>query len=140
MTTDTKALIEQLERRLQSEASMRNSAYDRFGMDNTPENVDPDVWKAAQTLRDLTAEVARLKALGDGLRSQIDQLADYIVNEVKANQARAKALGDGLAGYTVHEGDCELSQWAFTVDCDTSAPPCTCGLSAALTAWEKKDD
>lgn len=47
-------IIEQLRKRNRDEASRRNSAYDYFGMDNTPESVDPTAWAAADLLEALT--------------------------------------------------------------------------------------
>lgn len=49
-------------RKTQSEADRRNSAYDHFGMDNTPEKVDPLGAKMA-------AELRRLHALTQGTPS-----------------------------------------------------------------------
>lgn len=43
-------LVRRLEKRLQDEADRRNSAYDRFGMDNTPMSVDPDLCALLQVV------------------------------------------------------------------------------------------
>ncbi len=50
-------------RKTQSEAGRRNSAYDHYGMDNTPENVDPLGAKMATELRRLHADAERYRYL-----------------------------------------------------------------------------
>lgn len=44
------SLRERLEQRLVKEAARRNSAYDYYGMDNTPQSVDPDVYATLAVL------------------------------------------------------------------------------------------
>lgn len=70
-TPDIAGLIERLNERLRKEAARQNSAYDRYGMDNTPQSVDPDVWQAAAALQSLQQDnekleqALRLKIWGD---------------------------------------------------------------------------
>lgn len=45
-----KNLIARLRDRLDKEVARRNSAYDLYGMDNTPQNVDPDLYAAIAAL------------------------------------------------------------------------------------------
>lgn len=56
-------LADQLYSRAKNEASRRNSAYDVFGMDNTPENTHPLETAAAAELRRLYAQAAQDEAL-----------------------------------------------------------------------------
>ena len=61
--TDRLALAEQIERlrkRLEAEASRRNSAYDHYGMGNTPRSVDPDVFDLIERLSATDTEAMRL--------------------------------------------------------------------------------
>lgn len=51
--TNTEALAAEWQKKATAEASRRNSAYDHYGMDNTPENVDPLGAKMAAELRRL---------------------------------------------------------------------------------------
>lgn len=51
MVIDIKNLILSLEHRLKTEASRRNSSYDYYGMDNTQESVDPNVYLAILALK-----------------------------------------------------------------------------------------
>lgn len=93
MTIDPKALIERLFAEIEH-GDEAHRAWLREALQNSP------------ALRDLTAEVARLKA-----------------------------LGDGLVGYTQHRWPCMKSPPSGGIP----ANECTCGLSAAFAAWEKKD-
>jgi hypothetical protein len=43
-------MVERLMQRLKREAANRNSAYDRFGMDNTPQSVDPELFALLDAL------------------------------------------------------------------------------------------
>ena len=65
MSTDTKtkiqqalALLDQEYESLQAEASRRNSAYDHFGWDNTPEKLNGNVCRARQLLQEALQETA----------------------------------------------------------------------------------
>ena len=68
-------LADQLYSRAKNEASRRNSAYDVFGMDNTPENTHPLETAAAAELRRLHAKAAQDEAL---LRQALDALAYWL--------------------------------------------------------------
>ena len=67
-------LADQLYSRAKKEASRRNSAYDVFGMDNTPENTHPLETAAAAELRRLHVESERDEAL---LRQALEALEVY---------------------------------------------------------------
>lgn len=47
------ALAEKIEEAAVAEASRMNSAYDYYGMNNTPESVDPEGMRAAAILREV---------------------------------------------------------------------------------------
>ena len=64
-------LADQLYSRAKNEASRRNSAYDVFGMDNTPENTHPLETAAAAELRRLHAQATQDEAL---LRQALEAL------------------------------------------------------------------
>lgn len=78
MPNEPDDLIERLRERNRQEASRRNSAYDHFGMDNTPQNTDPDVWEAANQLEAYKAEI---EALREGLRL-FDHAAHPVATEI----------------------------------------------------------
>lgn len=59
-TTKAEQLAAEWQKRATADASRRNSAYDYFGMDNTPESVDPLGAKMAAELRRLAAVEAEL--------------------------------------------------------------------------------
>ena len=61
-------LADEWRRKTQNEAGRRNSACDHYGMDNTPENVDPLGAKMAAELRRLSAENELLGSAADKLR------------------------------------------------------------------------
>lgn len=46
-------IAEQLYKQLQTEASDKNGAYDWYGLDNTPQSVDPIAFEAVRLLRNL---------------------------------------------------------------------------------------
>lgn len=69
MTTDTKALIDRL---------MKGCDCEKCKLDAC---CCPEMEQAAQALRDLTAEVARLKALGDGLAVALGVIQANAMNE-----------------------------------------------------------
>jgi hypothetical protein len=58
--------VERVWKRLRDEASRRNSAYDRFDMDNTPQSVDPDVFIILQSLSVEEEVIARALCEHDG--------------------------------------------------------------------------
>ena len=62
-TTKAEQLAAEWQKRATADASRRNSAYDYFGMDNTPESVDPLGAKMAAELRRLSAVEAERDAL-----------------------------------------------------------------------------
>lgn len=67
-------LADQLYSRAKNEASRRNSAYDVFGMDNTPENTHPLETAAAAELRRLHAQATQDEALlSQALEALLDQ-------------------------------------------------------------------
>lgn len=65
MTTNP-SLVERLRARLQNEAAWRNSAYDRYGMENTPQSVDPDVFAAANRIEHLESLLRKIISEGQG--------------------------------------------------------------------------
>lgn len=87
-------------RKTQSEADRRNSAYDHYGMGNTPENVDP-------LGAEMVAELRRLHAQRDALLEALKELTPSIchvsiVPEEKCAQcgriARARAAIKAVEG------------------------------------------
>lgn len=60
--TEALRLADEWQRKTQREADRQNSAYDHYGMGNTPETVDPLGAKMAAELRRLHAQVAALTA------------------------------------------------------------------------------
>lgn len=48
MADGASAIARRVQKQLKDEADRRNSAYDRYGMNNTPESVNPDVWKLTE--------------------------------------------------------------------------------------------
>lgn len=69
MTTQPEALrlADEWLRKTRSEADRRSSAYDHYGMGNTPENVDPLGAKMVAELRRLHLENERLQERRDAL-------------------------------------------------------------------------
>jgi len=63
--SDDKALIARLQSRLEREASRRNSAYDYFGMDNTPQSVDADMFALLERFTALAAPASAQEAPAD---------------------------------------------------------------------------
>lgn len=119
-------LIARLRIRCKREAEERNQAYDRYGWDNKPETVDPDVWKAADMLAALATpspeaagsaeapvaagEVNReLEKIADWWEPHwrgagITPTADWLIKEIKAHAeasfeavTAAQAKGDARA-------------------------------------------
>lgn len=76
-----------LRARLQKEADRRNSAYDYYGMDNTPQTVDADLFALLEMIRltdheaamaALRAEVERLRADAERCRHALALAVDHI--------------------------------------------------------------
>ena len=76
-------LADEWQRKTQREADRQNSAYDRYGMGNTPETVDPLGSKMVAELRTQRARITELE-------SQLAQRFDA------ADTATASAQGDAL--------------------------------------------
>lgn len=81
--TDTKQpealrLADEWQRKTQREADRQNSAYDYYGMGNTPETVDPLGAKMAAELRRLHAENTTLQQGYDAARLEIESLHAHI--------------------------------------------------------------
>lgn len=87
-------LADQLYVRARNEASRRNSAYDVFGMDNTPENTHPLETAAATELRRLHAQAAQDEAL---LRQVLEAL--------EALKAENEMLREALKDAEVKQGE-----------------------------------
>jgi hypothetical protein len=136
MTIDTKTLIEQLEKTaliLRVQADLARRIAETYA----PER---DKWEDAKGDDRLTAMIRYQLDQEAVARSLTKDAAEaeeaaQAIRDLTAEVARLKALGDGLAGYTQHRWPCIKGHPLGGVP-DSE---CTCGLSVALAAWEKKD-
>lgn len=80
-------LADEWQRKTQREADRRNSAYDHYGMGNTPETVDPLGAKMVAELRSQHTRIAELEA----------QLSSSGFTAADMATAEARGFRDGVA-------------------------------------------